>query len=132
MVIDTSAIVAVLLGEPEAEALVRAIASEPSRLVSAFSLLEASAVLLARKGPAALRELDLFVHAAGVTVVAFDEQQSTAAREAYERFGRGRHPAGLNLGDCCAYALARVSGQPLLFKGDDFRRTDLAQVGPHK
>ncbi len=130
MVIDTSALIAILTGEPEADAFSKAIAADPRRLVAAFNLLEASAVIESRKGPAGGRELDLLLHAAGMDVVAMDSQQSELARAAYRKFGKGRHPAGLDLGDCCAYALAQSSGEPLLFKGDDFAKTDVPTVSP--
>ncbi len=126
MVIDTSALLAILLGEPEAEAFARAIAGDAKRLVGALSALEAAIVLRTRKGSAGVRELDLLLHAARVTVVSLDTDQVLLARAAHEKFGRGRHPAALNLGDCCTYALARASGEPLLFKGNDFSQTDLA------
>ncbi len=128
MVIDTSALIAVLLGEAEAERLARAIAADPRRLMSAFTLLETSIVIEARKGEPGGRELDLLLHRAAVDVVPLIPEHGEAARQAWRRFGRGRHPAGLNLGDCCAYALAQHAGEPLLFKGDDFSQTDIAAV----
>jgi ribonuclease VapC len=126
MVSDASALLAILLGEPEAEELSRSIASDPKRLVSAPSALEAAIVIHARKGPAGLRELDLLVHSA--TVVSFDVDQVLLARSAYETYGKGHHPTALNLGDCCSYALSRSSGEPLLFKGNDFSRTDVRRA----
>jgi ribonuclease VapC len=128
MVIDTSAILAILFGEPEAEAYIRAIAGDQKRLVSAFTVLEASVVLMVRKGAAAVRELDLFIHSAGMTIVSFDPDQARIARSAYETFGKGRHPAALNLGDCCSYALAHSSGEALLFKGDDFSKSEVRKL----
>ncbi|HEX4965984.1 MAG TPA: type II toxin-antitoxin system VapC family toxin [Thermoanaerobaculia bacterium] len=128
MVIDTSALLAILLGEPEAEHFVRSIAADPKCLVSALSALEAAIVIHSRKGPFGVRELDLLLHAAKATIVSFDADQSLLARSAYEKFGKGHHPAALNLGDCCSYALARSSGEPLLFKGNDFSQTDVAQA----
>ena len=128
MVIDTSAIVAILLGEPETPALVRAIAEDPKRLMAVFNVLESAVVIEARKGPAGVRELDLLLHEASVEQVSMDRDQVALAREAYRRFGKGRHPARLNLGDCCAYALAARSGEPLLFKGADFAQTDIKTV----
>jgi ribonuclease VapC len=125
MVIDTSALLAILLAEAEAEPFTRAIAGEPRRLVSAVSALEAAIVIQTRKGPAGVRELDLLVHSAAMSIVSFDDEQVQIARTAYEKYGRGRHPAALNLGDCSSYALARTSGEPLLCKGDDFPRTDI-------
>ena len=85
-------------------------------------------MLRRRKGPAGLRELDLLLHSAGATVVSFDADQVLLARSAYEKYGKGHHPAALNLGDCCSYALSRSSGEPLLFKGNDFSRTDVTMV----
>jgi len=125
MVIDSSAVLAILLREPEAETFARAIAGDPRRLMSAVSALETAIVVHARKGPAGVRELDLLVHAAGVKIVSFDPEQVLLARAAYEKYGKGHHPAALNLGDCCSYALAVSSGQALLFKGEDFSQTDM-------
>lgn len=128
MVIDTSALVAILLGEPEAPALIQGIAGASKRLAAAFTVLEAAVVIETRKGEAGRRELDLLLHDAGVDIVAMDAGQVELAKEAYRRFGKGRHPASLNLGDCCAYALSKQSGEPLLFKGEDFARTDVARA----
>ena len=128
MVLDTSAVLAILFGETEAEDFARALADADTRLMSAFSVLEASVVVMAKKGEAAVRELDLLLHTANVDVVPFDADQSALARSAYERFGKGRHGARLNLGDCCSYALARTSNEPLLFKGNDFSKTDIQQL----
>ena len=125
MVIDTSAMAAILLGEEEALALSQAIATDPRRLVSAFSLLEAGIVVEARKGPSAGRELDLFLHRCRADIVPLTESQAEIARAAWRRFGKGRHPAGLHLGDCAAYALSRTSGEPLLCKGEDFPKSDV-------
>jgi len=128
MVLDTSAIVAILFDEPERDRFARAIAGDPTRLVSAGTLLEAGIVVEARRGESAGRELDLLLHRMRATVVALDEQQADIARSAWRRYGKGNHPAGLNLGDCFAYALARVSGQALLHKGDDFGLADIDVV----
>lgn len=125
MVIDSSALMSILLGERDAPSLAAAIVADPRRLISAVTLLETSIVIEARKGPAGGRELDLLLHSARVDVAAMTSEQAEIAREAYRRYGNGRHPAGLNLGDCCSYALARHSGEPLLFKGDDFTQTDI-------
>jgi ribonuclease VapC len=129
MVIDTSALIAILLGEPEAEQCARAIAADGKRLISAFTLLETGVVIEARKGEAGGRELDLLLHHAAVEVVPLTAEHGEAARRAWRRFGRGRHPAGLNLGDCCSYALSVHAGEPLLCKGDDFAKTDVVVVG---
>lgn len=128
MVLDTSAILALLLDEPEAEAFRAVLEDDETRLVSAATLLETSIVIEARKGEAAGRELDLLIHKAGIEVVPVDAEQVAVALRAYRRFGRRNHAAGLNLGDVFAYALSRTSGQPLLFKGDDFTKTDVARV----
>jgi ribonuclease VapC len=128
MVIDSSAILAVLFKEPERDAFATAIAVSGQRLVSSVNALEAAIVVAARKGPSGVRELDLFFHRAGIEIVSFTAAQLGLAREAWERYGKGHHTAGLNLGDCCAYALARHSGEPLLFKGEDFGRTDVPRV----
>jgi ribonuclease VapC len=125
MVIDTSAILAVLFKESERDAFAEAMAAAARRLVSAVSYVEAAVVVLARKGSAGVHDLELLVHRAGFDLVGFDRAQAALAREGYERFGKGRHRAGLNLGDCCAYALSRYSGEPLLFKGEDFAKTDV-------
>jgi len=128
MVLDTSALLALLLDEPEAEAYRAALEDDETRLVSAATLLETSIVIEARKGEAGGRELDLLIHKAEIGVVPVDAEQVAEARRAYRRFGRGRHAAGLNPGDVFAYALARTSGEPLLFKGDDFSKTDVGRV----
>jgi ribonuclease VapC len=125
MVIDSSAIIAILLGEPEAGDLARQIERASPRLMSAASLVEASLVMETRKGEAAGRELDLLIYRAGIEIVSVDHEQAELARVAWRRFGKGRHPAGLNFGDCFSYALAKATGAPLLFKGDDFTQTDL-------
>ena len=128
MVIDTSAIVAMLSGEPEAAAFQAAVTRDPVRLLSAASLVECAIVIESRYGPAGGRELDLLLHAAQVDVVAVGREQADLARYAWRTYGRGKHPAGLNFGDCFAYALAKLSGESLLYKGDDFERTDLPSV----
>lgn len=125
MVIDTSALIAILLGEPEAKAFSKAIANAPKRLVSAFSALETSIVIESKKGEPGGRELDLLLHKARIEIVPTTEEQFELARRAWRDFGKGHHPAGLNIGDCCSYALSKYSGEPLLFKGDDFSKTDV-------
>lgn len=125
MVIDTSALLAVLFNEPEADRLRAAIASDPVRLVSAASLLEASLVIETRLGERGGLELDLFVHRIGLEVASVTAEQIEVARAGFRRFGKGRHPAALNYGDCFAYGLAVTSGEPLLFKGQDFSQTDV-------
>jgi ribonuclease VapC len=128
MVIDTSALLALLLDEAEAEDFRTALELDETRMVSAVTLLETAIVIEARKGEGAGRELDRLIDKAAVSVVAVDADQVEEARRAWRRFGRGRHEAGLDYGDLFAYALSRTTGEPLLFKGDDFRRTDVARV----
>jgi ribonuclease VapC len=128
MVIDTSAILAVLLDEPERPAFVEAIAAAGTRLVSTATVLEAAHVIQARRGEAGGRELDLFLHRAQFRAMPFDDEQLEIARGAMRRFGKGRHDAALNFGDCFAYALAVATGEPLLFKGGDFALTDVPQA----
>ena len=128
MVLDTSALLALLLDEPEAEDFRAAVEEDTTRLVSAATLLETALVIEARKGEPGGRELDTLIHKADVVVVPVDAEHVSEARRAYRRFGKGRHAAGLNFGDVFAYALARTAGEPLLFKGDDFARTDIARV----
>ncbi|MGH6681100.1 MAG: type II toxin-antitoxin system VapC family toxin, partial [Bradyrhizobium sp.] len=107
MVIDSSAIIAVLLNEDNAVGFAQAIEAAPQRLLSAANLLEASIVIESRKGEAGGRELDLLLYRAAIEIVAVDQDQVETARIAWRRFGKGRHPAGLNYGDCFAYALAK-------------------------
>jgi len=128
MVLDSSAVVGLLLDEPDADSLRLAIADADTRLISAATLVEASLVIESRLGDAGGRELDLLINRLGVVIVPVDADQVDEARRAWRRFGRGRHSAGLNYGDLFAYALARTTGQPLLFKGDDFARTDVGRV----
>lgn len=125
MVIDTSALVAWFEQEADAARIAERLGQADELSVSAVSLVEAGIVLEARRGEAAGRELDLFIHRLGVKIVAVDEDQAEIARAAYRQFGKGRHAAGLNFGDCFAYALAASSGQPLLFVGEDFAKTDI-------
>lgn len=128
MVIDTSALIAILLGEPEAEPLSLAIAGDPNRLISTFSALETAIVIEAKKGEHGGRELDLLLHRARIEMVPMTADQFEIARSAWRKYGKGRHPAGLNIGDCCSYALAKSADEPLLFKGDDFSQTDVKTV----
>jgi len=125
MVIDTSALIAILFGEPEALSFTRAIADESRKLISAFNALETGIVIEARKGESGGRELDLLLHRAQIEIVAMNADQTELARAVWRKYGKGNHPAGLNIGDCCAYALAKYSGEPLLFKGNDFSQTDI-------
>ncbi len=125
MVIDTSAVLAILLGEPERRRLNEKIEADPVRLMSAASYLETAIIIDDRFGDEGARDLKLFLAEAEIEIESVTLEQAEVAREAYRRFGKGNHPAALNFGDCFAYALARISGEPLLFKGNDFRQTDL-------
>jgi ribonuclease VapC len=130
MVIDTSGLLAILLDEPERRAFNEAIEATTSRAVSVASFVEVSIVIESRFGADGQRDLDTFIERAGIELTAVDLEQANVARRAFSRFGKGRHPAGLNYGDCFAYALATVRGEPLLYKGDDFARTDVIAVAP--
>jgi ribonuclease VapC len=125
MVIDTSAIVAILLGEAEAEAFAETIEATPVRLMSVASALEATIVIESELGAEGGRELDALLQTTGISIEPVTTEQLAAARYAFRNFGKGRHPAALNFGDCFSYALSRTTGEPLLFKGDDFARTDV-------
>lgn len=128
MVIDTSALVAILFDEPDRSGLTRAIEADPVRLVSAATVPEASMVVETRRGEPAARELDLLLHRAQARTVEVTARHAELARSVWRRYGKGRHPAGLNYGDCFPAALALATGEPLLFVGDDFARTDLQAV----
>lgn len=125
MVIDTSALAAILFDEPERRAFNEAIASDPLRLISAGTLFEAAILVEARRGEIGGRELDLFLHRAKVVTMDVDADQVERARAGWRRYGKGHHPAALNFGDCFAYALAKARNEPVLFKGDDFPKTDV-------
>lgn len=125
MVIDTSAMMAILAREPSADRLVAAVEADHTRLVSAATVVEASLVILGRYGEAGDPQLDRLLRGIGAEVVPVGDEQVVLARDAALRFGRGRHAAGLNFGDCFSYALAVARGEPLLFVGDDFAKTDV-------
>lgn len=127
MVIGTSALLAILQDEPERRAFNEAIEAAESRVVSVASFVEASIVLEARHGAEGVRGLDRFVERAAIEVSDVDLEQGKRARDAFSRFGKGRHRASLNFGDCFSCALARVRGEPLLYKGEDFDHTDVSR-----
>jgi ribonuclease VapC len=126
VIVDSSALIAILFKEPEGQLLDVAVVESADCRMSAASFLEASMVVLARRGQEGLRDLDLLIARLGIRLIAFTESQARVARMAFERFGKGRHPAQLNFGDCIAYALAKDTGEELLFKGTDFGQTDIA------
>lgn len=130
MILDSSAIVAVLLREPGHEHLVRSMASAPSVSAGAPTLTETAIVLTARLGLSGRALLARFMEEVGVSAIAFDERHWRTAADAFLRVGKGRHPAALNFGDCTTYATARQAGRPLLHTGNDFSQTDLQVVGP--
>jgi ribonuclease VapC len=125
MVIDTSAIVAVLRGEPEADALERAIVLDRVRLIPATCVLETRMVLVSRRGERALAEIDLWLKTLEADVIPVDADLADLATQAWLAYGKGRHPAALNFADCLSYAVAKRSEEPLLFIGADFSQTDI-------
>ena len=129
MILDTSAVIAILAGESDAAHFAQIIEQDPSPRIGTSAMLEASIVLTRWFGDTAESALDAFVRESGAEIVAFDLPQLRAAQDAYRRFGKGRHAAGLNVGDCMSYALARVCDEALLFKGDDFAKTDIEAAG---
>jgi ribonuclease VapC len=128
MVIDTSAVIACLFGESERASFVSAIGTDSVRLISVVGVVEASLVILGRKRAGGLADLQVFLDDGEIERVAVDGRQAEAAIEAFRQFGKGRHPARLNIGDCFAYALAKTTGEPLLYKGRDFAQTDIVAV----
>ena len=127
MVLDTSALLAVLWNEPERRQFVEQIEAATVRLLSVATFVETSIVLESRKGAEGVRELDAFLERANIELVDVTATHGRLARRAFATYGKGRHRAGLNYGDCLAYALAADTGEPLLFKGDDFQHTDVPQ-----
>jgi ribonuclease VapC len=125
MVVDTSALIAVLNGEPTSARIESAILAAPRIAISAANFVEASVVADSTAPPDGMAELDELIRAFRVDVVPVTREHAQLARAAYHRFGKGRHPAALNFGDCFSYALARALGEPLLFVGNDFGRTDV-------
>lgn len=125
MIVDASALIAILFQEPEAERIATALAKGENRAMAAPSFLEASILLQSRRGDEAVRSLDLLIARFSIEITPFSADHARLARAAFKRFGKGRHKAALNFGDCIAYALARHAGEPLLFKGTDFSQTDV-------
>jgi ribonuclease VapC len=125
MVVDSSALLAIMFLEPEAQRFTQLIQASRAPLLSAANFLEASILVESRRGIAKRDLFDTFVAESGIRLQPVTRAQAVIARDAYRRFGKGNHPAGLNFGDCFAYALAKERNLPLLFKGEDFARTDL-------
>jgi ribonuclease VapC len=130
MIIDSSALVAILRAEPDREVYLRAIVKSQQRMIAAPTVLETTMVLAGGREAGILEQLDAFILQSRLQILPFTATHAAVAREAFLRYGKGRHPAALNFGDCIAYATARLEGLPLLFKGDDFRRTDIAPALP--
>jgi ribonuclease VapC len=130
MVIDTSAVVAILLNEPGCERFTRALNEAPYLAISAASVLEISLVIDSRFGARAAGMLDRWLESAPVEIVAVTPKQVTIAREGFRQFGKGKHPAALNFGDCFSYSLAKASGDRLLYQGSDFSQTDILPALP--
>lgn len=125
MIVDSSAILAILFSESDAETYARAIAEADSCRVSAATFVEIGIVVEAQTKNSGSRQFDAFIRRAGITIEPVTEEQAHIARQAYTDFGNGRHGAALNFGDCFSYALAKVTDEPTLFKGDDFKQTDI-------
>lgn len=132
MVIDTSALLAILFNEPERRRFTEALEAADARALSVVSFVEASLVVEVRVGAAGTRLLDELIERANVELIPVDVAQSKEARAAFTRFGKGRHAAALNFGDCFSYALARTRDEPLLFKGNDFAHTDVRAAAPER
>ena len=125
VILDSSAVLAILFREPGFEAYELAISRAASRRISAANFVEVSTVVEARGGHGAVQQWDALIREAGIAVESVTEEQALIARQAFSDYGKGRHPAALNFGDCFAYALAKSLGEPLLFKAEDFRQTDI-------
>lgn len=128
MVIDTSAVIAILQQEDEAQSFADLIAADRYRLMSAVSYLESAIVISSRYGSTGQAQLEALLRNYAISVIPFTPTQAEAARVAYSTYGKGHHPARLNMGDCCSYALAKTTGEALLFKGNDFSQTDIPVV----
>ena len=128
MIVDSSAVLAILFNERDADTYAHALAQADACRMSAANFVEVAIVVEAQTTESGSRQLDAFFRRAGIAIEAVTEEQAHVARQAYTDFGKGRHPAGLNFGDCFAYALAKVTGEPLLFKGNDFKQTDITSA----
>lgn len=125
MIIDSSALIAILLGESDAAVYIKALAESGRKFMSSFTYLETAIVIEARKGPEGALALSELIAAAGIESIALNSSLAEVSLDGWRRYGKGLRPAGLNIGDCASYALARVMHEPLLFKGDDFTHTDV-------
>lgn len=127
MVIDSSALICILLKEPEAVSFTQALLADERLYLSAVTLVEVSIVAQSRAGLKGLSTLNALIAKLAPEIIPFDASQARLAHLAWQRYGKGNHPARLNFGDCCAYALAKHLGQPLLYKGEDFSQTDIGR-----
>jgi ribonuclease VapC len=130
MILDTSALIAILADEPDSEVYIQAISQAPRCRISAGNFIELSIVIEGQFGADVLRQCDALFRRAGIVIEPVTVEHAHTARQAFHDFGKGRHPAGLNFGDCFAYALAKATGEPLLFKGGDFNKTDVLSALP--
>jgi ribonuclease VapC len=130
VIVDSSALVAIIFLEDEAERFTQLIRAAEICKISAVSYVETSIVVEAGSGAAGILQFEGFLRDSGITIESFTERQALVARQAFSDYGKGRHSAGLNFGDCFSYALAKVSGEPLLFKGRDFSKTDIVAANP--
>jgi ribonuclease VapC len=130
VIVDSSALLTILFREPGFEVFLKAIVDARLCTISAASLVEVSIILESRGGDSIIRQWDAFFRSSRISVASFTEEQALIARQGFSDYGKGRHPAGLNFGDCFSYALAKALGEPLLFKGDDFRQTDIQPALP--
>ena len=128
MIVDSSAILTILFAEPDAAVFAKAMSEADACKISAATFVEVAVVVEAQTQDRGSRQLDAFLRRAGFVIEPVTEEQAHLARQAYSDFGKGRHPAGLNFGDCFSYALAKASGEALLFKGGDFSKTDIVSV----
>jgi ribonuclease VapC len=128
MILDSSSLVAILTDEPEAELFIQAISRAPGCRISAGNFIELSIVIESQFDAEVLQQCDALFRRVGISIESVTAEQAHLARQAFHDFGKGRHPAGLNFGDCFAYALAKTTGEPLLFKGEDFKKTDIASA----
>jgi len=128
MIVDSSALLAILFNESDAESYARALTAADTCRISAANFVEVAVVVEAQTKASGSRQFDAFFRRAGIVIEPVTEEQAHIARQAYTDFGKGRHKAGLNFGDCFAYALAKTTGETLLFKGEDFKRTDISSA----
>ena len=128
MILDSSLLVAILAEEPDAELYIQAISRAPRCRISAGNFIELSIVIEGQFGVEVVQQCDALFRRVGIVIEPVTVEQAHLARQAFHDFGKGRHPAGLNFGDCFAYALAKITGEPLLFKGEDFKKTDLVSA----